>query len=95
MLTPKEKAILKSKANGLKPVYQIGKDGLSEELILGLVNYLNAHELMKVSILNNSDVTADEAKEAFEEYGIEFVSKIGHVLILYKYSLNLDEHILD
>lgn len=93
MLNAKQRANLKSMSNRLKPVYQIGKDGIGEELIKGLLSYLNAHELMKVNILNNSSVIVDEAKEIFEEYGIEFVAKIGHVLILYKFSEELDEHI--
>jgi RNA-binding protein len=93
MLNPKQRANLKSQANRLKPVYQIGKDGLKEDLIEGLLNYLLAHELMKVSILNNSDVTEDEIKEALDSVGIEYVAKIGHIVILYKYSPSLDNHI--
>ncbi len=93
MLNPKQKANLKSQANRLKPVYQIGKEGLKEDLIEGLLNYLKAHELMKVSILNNSDVTEDEIKEELENVGIEYVAKIGHIVILYMYSPSLDNHI--
>lgn len=83
MLRPKQKAYLKSLAHHLKPVYQIGKDGMSDELMDGIMNHLIAHELMKVNILNNSDVSFDEAKEMFERMGIEVVQKIGHVLVLY------------
>lgn len=86
MLKPRQKAYLKSLANKLKPVYQIGKDGISEEMLEGIINHLVAHELMKVTILNNSDITFDEAKEEFEAAGIEVVQKIGHVLVLYMQS---------
>ena len=94
MLTPKQKATLKSKANRLKPVYQIGKDGLSDKLVDGLLSYLKAHELMKVSILKNSFVSIEDVMNMCDECGIEFVSSIGHVLILYMYSEELEEHVL-
>ncbi len=93
MLTPKQKAILKSKANTLKPVYQIGKDGISDELITGILNYLAKHELMKINLLNNSMVTKEEFISAMEENDIEFVSKIGHIFTVYKYSPDLESHI--
>ena len=83
MLRPKQKAYLKSLANSLKPVYQIGREGISDEMLDGIINHLIAHELMKVSILNNSDISFDEAKEIFENAGIEVVQHIGHVIVLY------------
>lgn len=86
MLTPKQKAYLKSLAHPLKACFQIGKDGLSENLRTDLLNYLNKHELMKVSILNNSSVTLEEIEPFLSEVGIDLVQKIGHILVLYKHS---------
>ena len=53
MLTPKEKAYLKSLAQKEKAVFQIGKEGLSDNLLTDVLNYLNKHELIKISILQN------------------------------------------
>ena len=53
MLNPKQKAYLKSLAQKEKAVFQIGKDGLNENLYNDVLNYLNKHELMKISILQN------------------------------------------
>ncbi|MDE7264564.1 MAG: YhbY family RNA-binding protein [Anaeroplasmataceae bacterium] len=86
MLTPKQKAYLKSLAHPLKACFQIGKEGLSENLRTDLLNYLKKHELMKVSILNNSNVSLDEIEFFLTEVGIELVQKIGHTLVLYKHS---------
>lgn len=86
MLTPKQKTYLKSLAHPLKACFQIGKDGLSENLRTDLLNYLNKHELMKVSILNNSSVTLEEIEPFLSEVGIDLVQKIGHILVLYKHS---------
>lgn len=86
MLTPKQKAYLKSLAHPLKPCFQIGKEGLSENLRCDLVNYLKKHELMKVSILNNSSVTVTEIEEYLSDVDIEVVQKIGHTVVLYMQS---------
>ena len=86
MLNPKQKAYLKSLAHTEKASFQIGKDGLNENMLEDILNYLNKHELMKVSILQNSSVTFDEAEAYFEMAGIEFVQKIGRVMVLYKAS---------
>ncbi len=86
MLTPKQKAYLKALAHPLKACFQIGKEGLSENLRKDLLNYLNKHELMKVSILNNSSVTLEDIEPFLYEVDIELVQKIGHILVLYKHS---------
>jgi len=88
MLTTKQRVYLRSIAQKEKATFQIGKDGLSENLLTDVLNYLNKHELIKISILQNSMVDDEEAKEFFEEAGIEFVQKIGRILVLYKQSDN-------
>ena len=94
MLNPKQKAYLKSLAHSLKPTFQIGKDGLNENMLNDILNYLNKHELMKVSILQNSFVTFDEAEAFFEMAGIEFVQSIGRTMVLYKHSDNAKNRIV-
>lgn len=86
MLTTKQKVYLRSLAQGIKPVCQIGKEGLSINLMETVLAYLNKHELIKISILQNSFVTKEEAEEFFSEEGIEFVQSIGRQIILYKQS---------
>ena len=86
MLTTKQKVYLRSLAQGIKPVCQIGKEGLSDNLMETVLNYLNKHELMKISILQNSFVTKEEAEEFFMQEEIEFVQAIGRQIVLYKES---------
>ena len=88
MLTTKQRVYLRSLAQKIKPVFQIGKDGLSENLLIDVLNYLNKHELVKISILQNSLVEASDCQEFFEEAGIEFVQHIGRSIVLYKHSDN-------
>ena len=84
MLTTKQKVYLRSLAQGIKPVAQIGKEGLSDNLMETVLNYLKKHELIKISILQNSYVTKEEAIEFFNQEEIEFVQSIGRQIILYK-----------
>ena len=93
MLNPKQKAFLKSLAQKEKAKFQIGKEGLSDNLLTDVLNYLNKHEIMKISILQNSIVEDEEVFEFFESAGIEIVQKIGRVVVLYKHSDNVKEPI--
>lgn len=86
MLSSKQKAYLKSLANQIKSVLQIGKDGLSDNILVNVESYLQKNELMKVSILQNATVDADEVIAFFENADIEVVEHIGRTLILYKHS---------
>ena len=86
MITTKQKVYLRSLAQGIKPVVQIGKEGLSDNLMETVLNYLKKHELIKISILQNSYVTKEEAIEFFNQEEIEFVQSIGRQIILYKQS---------
>ena len=88
MITTKQKVYLRSLAQKIKPVFQIGKDGLSENLLNDVLNYLNKHELIKISILQNSMVEASDCQEFFEDNDIEFIQSIGRVIVLYKSSKN-------
>lgn len=88
MLTPKQKAYLRGLAHHLDPVFQIGKEGISAEMMDGIMSYLNKHELMKVTMLNNSSVSFEEATTIFQGYYIEVVQVIGHIFVLYKHSQN-------
>ena len=83
-MTSKQIAFLKSKANRLKPVFQIGKVGMNENMVKDILSYLNKHELMKVSILKNSPYEMADVTEVFTNNGITMVGSIGHTVIIYK-----------
>jgi RNA-binding protein len=94
MLNPKQKAFLKSLAQKEKAVFQIGKDGLSENLLTDVLNYLNKHELIKVSVLQNSFVEEEELVDFFYEAGIEFVEHKGRTFVFYMHSDNAKDPII-
>ncbi|QHS22833.1 ribosome assembly RNA-binding protein YhbY [Virgibacillus sp. MSP4-1] len=87
MLTGKQKRYLRSQAHHLKPIFQIGKAGINENLIIQVKEALEKRELIKVSILqNNFEDKNDVAREMAEKSESELVQLIGHTIVLYKES---------
>lgn len=90
LLTGKQKRFLRSKAHHLKAIFQVGKDGVTENMIKQLIDVLEKRELIKVHVLQN----CLEEKEVVAEQiavgtGAQIVQIIGNQIVLYKES---DEH---
>lgn len=87
MLTGKQKRFLRAKANPLKPLFQVGKNGVNENMLVQINEALEKHELMKISILQNCedsrDVVAEELNEGTEAHIVQI---IGNNIVLYKES---------
>lgn len=89
MLTSKQKRFLKSEAHHLKPIFQVGKGGVNENLIKQVEEALEVRELIKVSILQNCEEDKDDVAETVSKgTDAELVQVIGKTIVLYKESLN-------
>ncbi|AXQ78070.1 ribosome assembly RNA-binding protein YhbY [Streptococcus chenjunshii] len=87
MLTSKQRAFLKAEAHSLKPIVHIGKKGLNDPVKTDIRHALDARELIKVTLLQNTDEDIHEVADILEtEIGCDTVLKIGRILILYKES---------
>lgn len=87
MLTGKQKRFLRSKAHRLKPIFQVGKSGVNENMIKQLIDVLEKRELIKVNILQNClEDKESVAEQIAEGTGAEIVQIIGNHIILYKES---------
>ncbi|MBO5789038.1 MAG: ribosome assembly RNA-binding protein YhbY [Clostridia bacterium] len=87
MLTGKQRSTLRAMANTMEPIFQVGKGGLTEEFCAGLDAALEARELVKVKVLDNSGWTAREAADALSEaVEADVVSVIGSKFVLYRRS---------
>jgi RNA-binding protein len=83
-LNGKQKRYLRSLAVNIKPIVQIGKNGMSNEILTSIRHALDARELIKVQILQNSDEEAAEVAEMIEEMGFDIVQIIGRNIIVFK-----------
>ncbi len=91
MITTKQRAYLRGLGNALDPVMQIGKDGISENVLTGVNLLLEARELVKIKVLKNCDMEAKEmANLIAEKLRAEVVQVIGNIMILYKKSTRKD-----
>lgn len=87
MLTSKQRAYLRSLSHSLDAIFQVGKGGVSEEMCIQIGNALEARELIKAKVLENSGYTAKEAAEEIaSRIGADVVSVIGLKFVLYKES---------
>ena len=85
MLTSKQRAVLRAKANTLDTLYQVGRAGVTEGVIAQTDASLKSHELIKLRVLENALLTAREAAEALAEgTGAEVVTCIGTRFVLYR-----------
>lgn len=88
MLKGKQRAYLRSIANTLKPITQIGKEGVTESFLDQLDGMLKSREIVKVSILENAGLDTKETANAIcEALRAEFVQAIGFKFTIYKKNL--------
>ena len=96
MLTTKERAVLKGVAVNLSPIMQIGKDGLTDNVLNQIDELLYNREIIKINILKNCDYNSKEAIQLIcEKLNCEPVQAIGNKVVVYKYSNKKEiKHIL-
>lgn len=87
MLTGKQKRFLRAQANQLKPIFQVGKIGVNQNMIDQIEDALEKRELLKVSILQNCMDDKDTVAEQLATgTNAEIVQIIGNNIVLYKES---------
>ncbi|HIY73844.1 MAG TPA: ribosome assembly RNA-binding protein YhbY [Candidatus Intestinimonas merdavium] len=91
-LTSKQRAQLRGLANSIDTIVHVGKDGLWDNLIKQADDALEARELIKCKVLENSMLTAREAADALARATrSEVVQVIGTKFVLYRQSHNKDK----
>ena len=90
MLTSKERAELRAKANSIDTTLIVGKGGVSEALIADVEIQLDNRELVKGKVLETSLMSAREASDAIcEATGADGVSCVGNKFVIYRFSQKL------
>ena len=92
MLTSKERAELRGKANSLETTLMVGKDGVTEAVIAEADNQLTARELVKGKVLEGAMMTPREVcDEICEATGADGVAVIGTKFVIYRFSEKCQE----
>ena len=84
-MTSKQRAYLRGLANTMTPIFQVGKNGVSDNLIEQLSDALEARELIKINVLENSDYEARELGNLLaEKTNSILVQTVGNKITLYR-----------
>lgn len=87
MITSKQRAYLRSMATNLPAIMQIGKGGLNENMLKTFSDALEARELIKLHVLENSGEDPKSfVNELAAALGAEPVGAVGRKIILYRAS---------
>ena len=85
MITSKQRAYLRKISHELEPIFQIGKDGVTDTLIKGVDEALEKREILKVHILESALLnTKETCNYMAQQLGAEPVQAIGNKFILYR-----------
>ena len=85
-MTSKERAAWRAKANSLEPIIQLGKEGISDNLITQIDDTLDARALIKIRVhLETAPQGPKElAHRLAEKLQAEVIQVIGGIIVLYR-----------
>ena len=87
MLTSKERAELRARANTLETTLMVGKDGVTRAVAEEADRLLTARELVKGKVLESALMSPREVSDALcEATGAEGVSCVGNKFVIYRFS---------
>lgn len=90
-MTSKERAKLRAEANGLDPIFQIGKEGVTDAVIAQIEDTFNTRELFKIKVhLETSPEGPKEiAAKIAEATGCQVIQVIGGTIVIFRINLIL------
>ncbi len=81
----KQRSYLKKLSHGMKPIIQVGKEGVTPSLIKQISETIHKRELIKISVLESCPEEVDEVMEKIiERAKCQYVQSIGRKLTIYK-----------
>ncbi|MDD4316142.1 MAG: YhbY family RNA-binding protein [Clostridia bacterium] len=83
----KERSRLGGLAQSIQPIFQIGKNGITDIVIKELNDALEARELIKITVLKNSELDSKEVMaELCQKLEAEPISAIGFKIVIFRKS---------
>jgi len=84
-MTSKQRAYLRGIANSVEAIFQVGKNGINDNLIKQLDDALEARELIKISVLETApNMTREVADMIAAKTNSEVIQIIGSKFCLYR-----------
>lgn len=84
MLSGKQRRYLRSLGHELKPLVQVGKEGISDGLVAAIDQALATHELIKIKV-GESELDRHEAAEAIAARTKSDVAQVlGNTVLLFR-----------
>jgi RNA-binding protein len=75
---------LKAKAQHLRPLVKLGKEGLSDSFLAGLDQALSDHELVKVKFDEFKDQKKELAPTLAARARAQIIMRVGNVVVLFR-----------
>lgn len=79
-----QRRALRALAHGLDPLVQVGKEGLTANVLKSVTQALAAHELIKVRFMDQKERRREVAEELAAAVDAALAGVVGHVAILYR-----------
>jgi RNA-binding protein len=83
-LSQTQRQFLRRAAHDLKPTVQIGKNGVTPQLLASVEQELDARELVKIKFLDYRDEKRDLAEQIADQAGAALVALIGNIAVVFR-----------
>ena len=94
-MTSKQRAYLRGLANTMDSIFQIGKTGLSDNLVKQLSDALEARELIKITVLETAPDTAKNfSLEIADQTNSTVIQVIGNKITLFRQKKENSRYVL-
>lgn len=85
MLTGKQRRQLRARGHALRPIVQVGRDGIDDGLIAALDRALEDHELVKIKVGEAAGLERHAAAdELAAKTGSDVAQVLGNTVLLYR-----------
>jgi len=84
---------LKAKAQRLKPLVRLGKEGISEPFLAALEQTLNDHQLVKLKFDEFKDQKKELAPALAARVRAQIIMRVGNVLVLFRRKAEAGAHL--
>lgn len=84
-MTSKQRAYIRGLANTIDAIFQVGKNGISDNLVTQLSDALEAREIIKINVLENSDFDIKELGILLaDKTNSELIQTVGNKITLFR-----------